>query len=82
MDPSKDWFDLFRVLFELVSAFGGVGLSFGLPTVLIPFTRTRMPATDKYDVQDNFSLSGAMRPLSKIVITIVMFVLFRAFISD
>jgi Trk-type K+ transport system membrane component len=33
LDDSKKWFDLFRVLFELVSAFGGIGLSLGLPTV-------------------------------------------------
>lgn len=33
MDDDKKWFDLFRVLFELVSAFGGIGLSLGLPTV-------------------------------------------------
>ncbi|KAF8888456.1 potassium transporter [Gymnopilus junonius] len=31
MDPSKKWFDLFAVLFELVSAFGGIGLSLGFP---------------------------------------------------
>jgi Trk-type K+ transport system membrane component len=33
LDENKKWFDLFRVLFELVSAFGGIGLSLGLPTV-------------------------------------------------
>ena len=33
LDESMKWFDLFRVLFELVSAFGGIGLSLGLPTV-------------------------------------------------
>lgn len=33
MDEEKKWFDLFRVIFELVSAFGGIGLSLGLPTV-------------------------------------------------
>ncbi|KAF8968787.1 cation transport protein-domain-containing protein [Flammula alnicola] len=33
LDDSKKWFDLFRVLFELVSAFGGIGLSLGLPYV-------------------------------------------------
>jgi Trk-type K+ transport system membrane component len=33
MDDSKEWFDLFRVLFELVSAFGGIGFSFGFPSV-------------------------------------------------
>lgn len=33
LDDSKKWFDVFRILFELVSAFGGIGLSLGLPTV-------------------------------------------------
>lgn len=33
LNPDKPWFDLFRILFELVSAFGGIGLSLGLPTV-------------------------------------------------
>ena len=35
LDESKKWFDLFRVLFEIVSAFGGIGLSLGLPSVRI-----------------------------------------------
>lgn len=33
LDDSKKWFDMFRVLFELVSAFGGIGLSLGFPSV-------------------------------------------------
>ncbi|KAK1234440.1 hypothetical protein PQX77_002361 [Marasmius sp. AFHP31] len=33
MDEDKKWFDIFRVLFELVSAFGGIGLTLGLPYV-------------------------------------------------
>ncbi|KAJ7586206.1 potassium transporter [Mycena floridula] len=53
LDESKKWFDLFHVLFELVSAFGGIGLSLGVP-------------------YDNFSFAGAMRPLSKIVIIVIM----------
>ncbi|KAK0497879.1 potassium transporter [Armillaria luteobubalina] len=53
MDENKKWFDLFRVLFELVSAFGGIGLSLGFPS-------------------DNMSFVGAMRPLSKLVIIVVM----------
>lgn len=36
MDEDKKWFDLFRVLFELVSAFGGIGLSLGFPSVFFP----------------------------------------------
>ncbi|KAH8823862.1 potassium transporter [Flagelloscypha sp. PMI_526] len=31
MDEEKKWFDLFRVLFELVSAFAGIGLTMGVP---------------------------------------------------
>ncbi|KAK0462994.1 potassium transporter [Desarmillaria tabescens] len=53
IDDNKKWFDLFRVLFELVSAFGGIGLSLGFPS-------------------DNMSFVGAMRPLSKLVIIVVM----------
>ncbi|KAJ7191838.1 potassium transporter [Mycena pura] len=53
LDPEKRWFDMFRVVFELVSAFGGIGLSLGLPT-------------------DNFSFSGALRPLSKVVVIVIM----------
>ncbi|KAK0201093.1 potassium transporter [Desarmillaria ectypa] len=53
MDDNKKWFDLFRVLFELVSAFGGIGLSLGFPS-------------------DNMSFVGAMKPLSKLVIIVVM----------
>ncbi|KAF5353410.1 hypothetical protein D9756_007889 [Leucocoprinus leucothites] len=53
MDEDKKWFDLFRVIFELVSAFGGIGLSLGVP-------------------YDNYSFSGAMRPLSKLITIIIM----------
>lgn len=37
MDEEKEWFDLFRVIFELVSAFGGIGLTLGVPYVSFPF---------------------------------------------
>ncbi|KAF7302800.1 Potassium transporter [Mycena kentingensis (nom. inval.)] len=53
IDENKKWFDMFRVIFELVSAFGGIGLSLGLPT-------------------DNFSFSGALTPLSKLVVIVIM----------
>lgn len=53
MDPDKKWFDMFRVIFELVSAFGGIGLSLGFP-------------------DDNYAFVGAMRPLSKIIVIIIM----------
>lgn len=35
MAEDKKWFDMFRVLFELVSAFGGIGLSLGFPSVRV-----------------------------------------------
>ncbi|KAJ7166639.1 potassium transporter [Mycena filopes] len=53
LDDSKKWFDMFRVVFELVSAFGGIGLSLGFP-------------------DDNFAFTGALRPLSKLVIIVIM----------
>ncbi|CCO33656.1 Low-affinity potassium transport protein [Rhizoctonia solani AG-1 IB] len=54
MNPeSEHWFDIFTIIFELVSAYGTVGLSLGLPTA-------------------NYSFSGALRPLSKLVICLVM----------
>ncbi|KAJ7147212.1 potassium transporter [Mycena filopes] len=53
LDDSKKWFDMFRVVFELVSAFGGIGLSLGFP-------------------DDNFAFAGALRPLSKLVIIVIM----------
>lgn len=31
MDEDKKWFDIFRIIFELVSAFGGIGLTLGVP---------------------------------------------------
>ncbi|KAJ1305946.1 hypothetical protein OPQ81_010663 [Rhizoctonia solani] len=53
MDPETPWFDIFTIIFEVVSAYGTVGLSMGLPTA-------------------NYSFSGALRPLSKLIICIVM----------
>ncbi|KAJ3727873.1 cation transport protein-domain-containing protein [Lentinula raphanica] len=53
LNDDLKWFDLFRVIFELVSAFGGIGLSLGIPT-------------------ENFSFVGAMRPLSKLVVIVIM----------
>ncbi|TFK62975.1 TrkH-domain-containing protein [Pluteus cervinus] len=53
LDEEKKWFDMFRVLFELVSAFSGIGLSLGFPS-------------------DNFSFVGAMHPLSKLVVIVIM----------
>ncbi|KAJ7594901.1 cation transport protein-domain-containing protein [Mycena floridula] len=47
------WLNIFSIIFELVSAYGTVGLSLGIPT-------------------QNYSLSGALRPLSKLIICLVM----------
>ncbi|RPD57724.1 hypothetical protein L226DRAFT_512491 [Lentinus tigrinus ALCF2SS1-7] len=47
------WFNIFTILFELVSAYGTVGLSLGVPYA-------------------NYSFSGALRPLSKLIICAVM----------
>jgi Trk-type K+ transport system membrane component len=44
LDEDKKWFDLFRIVFELVSAFGGIGLSLGLPTVSSGVARICMQA--------------------------------------
>ncbi|KAG9312203.1 cation transport protein-domain-containing protein [Chiua virens] len=49
----QSWFNIFTILFEIVSAYGSVGLSLGIPT-------------------QNYSLSGAFRPLSKLVLCLVM----------
>ncbi|OBZ71203.1 Low-affinity potassium transport protein [Grifola frondosa] len=47
------WFNIFALLFELVSAYGTVGLSLGIPTA-------------------NYSLSGALHTLSKLMLCAVM----------
>ncbi|KAI8970814.1 cation transport protein-domain-containing protein [Trametes punicea] len=52
-ESTNDWFTIFTVLFELVSAYGTVGLSLGVPYA-------------------NYSFSGALRPLSKLIICAVM----------
>ncbi|KAI0282873.1 cation transport protein-domain-containing protein [Russula aff. rugulosa BPL654] len=52
-EDNATWFNIFNILFELVSAYGGVGLSLGVP-------------------YDNYSLSGAFRPLSKLIMCFVM----------
>ncbi|KAH8982179.1 cation transport protein-domain-containing protein [Lactarius hatsudake] len=50
---NASWFTIFAVFFEIVSAYGTVGLSLGIPS-------------------KNFSLSGAMSKLSKLIICAVM----------
>jgi len=47
------WLNIFTIIFELVSAYGTVGLSLGIPN-------------------QNYSLSGAFRPLSKLIVCAVM----------
>ncbi|TFY79418.1 hypothetical protein EWM64_g4595 [Hericium alpestre] len=47
------WFNLFSIIFEMVSAYSTVGLSLGIPTA-------------------NYSFSGAMHVLSKVLIMAVM----------
>ncbi|KDQ50869.1 hypothetical protein JAAARDRAFT_141256 [Jaapia argillacea MUCL 33604] len=49
----QSWFNIFTIIFELVSAYGTVGLSLGIPT-------------------ENYSFSGALRPLSKLIVCLVM----------
>ncbi|KAF8967965.1 cation transport protein-domain-containing protein [Flammula alnicola] len=54
LDPLKfGWFNIFRILFELVSAYGTVGLTLGIPN-------------------QNYSFSGALHPLSKLIVCLVM----------
>ncbi|EJD46884.1 hypothetical protein AURDEDRAFT_113542 [Auricularia subglabra TFB-10046 SS5] len=50
---NEAWFNIFSIVFELVSAYGTVGLSLGTPNA-------------------NFSFSGEFRPLSKLIICLVM----------
>ncbi|KAG2038690.1 cation transport protein-domain-containing protein [Suillus americanus] len=49
----QGWFNIFTIMFELVSAYGTVGLSLGIPT-------------------ENYSFSGAFKPLSKLILCLVM----------
>ncbi|KIK22690.1 hypothetical protein PISMIDRAFT_101958 [Pisolithus microcarpus 441] len=50
---NQSWFNIFTIIFELVSAYGSVGISLGVPN-------------------QNYSFSGSLRPLSKLVIALVM----------
>jgi len=52
-ESNATWFNIFTIVFELVSAYGGVGLSLGVPYA-------------------NYSFSGALRPLSKLIVCLVM----------
>ncbi|KDQ62090.1 hypothetical protein JAAARDRAFT_448748 [Jaapia argillacea MUCL 33604] len=50
---NASWFNIFQLAFEVVSAYGTVGLSLGIPTA-------------------NYSFSGALHTLSKLVLIAVM----------
>jgi len=52
-DARQTGIDIFPLTFEIISAYGTVGLSFGTPG-------------------QNYSLSGALHPLSKIILCMVM----------
>ncbi|PIL33508.1 transporter [Ganoderma sinense ZZ0214-1] len=52
-EANSSWFNIFNIIFELVSAYGTVGLSLGLPFA-------------------SYSFSGALHPLSKLIISLVM----------
>jgi Trk-type K+ transport system membrane component len=69
MDVTKEWLNMFSIIFELVSAFGGIGLSLGFPNVRFPEPHIPHQLTQP---QDNYSLVGAMHPISKLVIIVIM----------
>ncbi|KXN87472.1 Low-affinity potassium transport protein [Leucoagaricus sp. SymC.cos] len=53
-DPTNnEWFNVFNITFEIVSAYGSVGLSLGI-------------------ANQNYSLSGAFSPLSKLIVCAVI----------
>lgn len=58
-------------VFELVSAYGTVGLSLGLPTVSLGPVCV-LPRLKVIDMKANYSFSGAFRPLSKLIVCVVM----------
>lgn len=58
------------LVFELVSAYGTVGLSLGVPYVRIDLQISRCTLTWLF--QANYSFSGALSPLSKLIVCVVM----------
>jgi Trk-type K+ transport system membrane component len=71
MNPNNDtWFNQFQIMFELVSAYSTVGLSLGIPTVS-KYSKQRVVLTIFFQ-KENFSFSGAMKPLSKLILCAVM----------
>lgn len=58
------------LVFELVSAYGTVGLSLGVPYVSRIFPH--QVSLSHVARQANYSFSGALRPLSKLIICVVM----------
>lgn len=83
MDTNKPWFNMFALIFELVSAFAGIGLSLGFPGVASTFIYLIKSKSFSWSGcgQDNFSLSGTMKPLSKLVIIVIMYVKSSALLS-
>jgi Trk-type K+ transport system membrane component len=73
MDEEKKWFDVFRVIFELVSAFGGIGLTLGVPYVREVMLLLSWSMLIRLG-QDNFSFVGSFKPLSKLVVIVIMYV--------
>ncbi len=57
-------------MFELVSAYGTVGLSLGIPDVSYTLFACIRILTSYF--QQNYSFVGAMHPLSKLVVCVVM----------
>ncbi|KAJ3972950.1 cation transport protein-domain-containing protein [Lentinula raphanica] len=73
-DESKaTWFNIFNIVFELTSAYGTVGLSLGIPTVRSFHQYSHVEfSMPKSSSQENYSFSGAFRPLSKLIVCLVM----------
>ncbi|KAL0072467.1 hypothetical protein AAF712_000230 [Marasmius tenuissimus] len=72
-DPnSATWFNVFNIIFELVSAYGTVGLEFGHSYRMDSSFYGYALHTLKDPKQANFSMSGSFRPLSKLIVCVVM----------
>lgn len=70
-------FNIFNIMFELISGYGTVGLSLGVANVRcrhspLSALPTRCPSDTHPSLQDNYSLSGGFKTLSKLVVIAVM----------